>query len=304
MMKENLWANNWSSGIVTQLSVSRRWLGIRHSRTSYHVLQSEFTETTRERSGYMMRCGLVTGGGKPRYEFSMREKEIADFFLGGSWNYRVVQRLLSSDKTQLTQFQGDKKAWPVYLTIGNISKKICCQPSTHATILVGYLPVAKLDCLSEGIHLLQGYRLFHHCMAMIFGVLVQAGREGVEMVCADGWIRLVFILLAAYVADYPEQCLVGCCMENWCPRCTVNPSDWGSPDESPCCDKEETLEFLDKHQRGRDPPRFEKLAYVPCIILSGLSSFTVTSSIVSLQISFISFIKVFLRIILFLGACK
>ena len=98
----------------------------------------------------------------------------------------IAALILSSDKTQLTQFQGDNKAWPVYLTIKNISKKIHRQPSTHATILVGYLPVAKLDCFSEGIRLLQGYRLFHHFMVMIFGVLVQAGREGVEMVCADG----------------------------------------------------------------------------------------------------------------------
>ena len=104
----------------------------------------------------------------------------------------IAALILSSDKTQLTQFQGDKKAWPVYLTIGNISKKIRRQPSTHATILVGYLPVAKLDCFSEGNRSLQGYRLFHHCMAMIFSALVQAGREGVEMVCADGWIRLQF----------------------------------------------------------------------------------------------------------------
>ena len=171
----------------------------------------------------------------------------------------IAALILSSDKTQLTQFQGDKKAWPVYLTIGNISKKIRRQPSTHATILVGYLPVAKLDCFSEGIRSLQGYRLFHHCMAMIFGGLEQAGREGVKMVCADGWIRLVFILLAAYVADYPEQCLVGCCMENRCPRCIVNPSDRGSPDEYPFRDKEETLELLKKHLSGRDPPKFERI---------------------------------------------
>jgi hypothetical protein len=147
----------------------------------------------------------------------------------------------------------------VYLTIGNISKKIRRQPSTHATILVGYLPVAKLDCFSEGTRSLQGYRLFHHCMEMIFGCLVQAGKEGVEMVCADGWVRRVFVILAAYVADYPEQCLVGCCMENRCPRCTVDPTERESPLESRGRDKIETLELLTKHQQGRDPPQFEKI---------------------------------------------
>ncbi|KAJ7791891.1 hypothetical protein B0H14DRAFT_2395262 [Mycena olivaceomarginata] len=32
--------------------------------------------------------------------------------------------IVSSDKTQLSQFSGDKTAWPVYLTIGNISKDL------------------------------------------------------------------------------------------------------------------------------------------------------------------------------------
>jgi hypothetical protein len=147
----------------------------------------------------------------------------------------------------------------VYLTIGNISKKIRRQPSTHATILVGYLPVAKLDCYSEGSRSVQGYRLFHHCMRIIFECLINAGTKGVEMVCADGWIRLVFLILAAYVADFPEQCLVGCCMENRCPRCTVNPKDRGSPVESRFRDMKETLELLTKHQQGRDPPQFKKI---------------------------------------------
>ena len=32
----------------------------------------------------------------------------------------VAPIILSSDKTKLSQFRGDKSAWPVYLTIGNI----------------------------------------------------------------------------------------------------------------------------------------------------------------------------------------
>ena len=119
--------------------------------------------------------------------------------------------------------------------------------------------MAKLDCYSEGTRSLQGYRLFHHCMRMIFECLIEAGKKGVEMVCADGWIRLVFLILAAYVADFPEQCLVGCCMENRCPQCTVNPKDRGSPVECRLRDMKETLELLTKHQQGRDPPQFERI---------------------------------------------
>ena len=58
----------------------------------------------------------------------------------------------------------------------------------HATILVAYLPVAKLECYGEGNHSLQGYRLFHHHMGKVFESLIKAREEGVEMVCADGWV--------------------------------------------------------------------------------------------------------------------
>jgi hypothetical protein len=34
----------------------------------------------------------------------------------------IAPIILSSDKTQLSHFRGDKSAWPVYLTIGNIAK--------------------------------------------------------------------------------------------------------------------------------------------------------------------------------------
>ena len=71
------------------------------------------------------------------------------------------------------------------------------QPSTHATILIGYLPVMKLDCYNEATRSVQGYQLFHHCMGMIFRSLIKARVEGVEIVYADGWIQHVYVILAA-----------------------------------------------------------------------------------------------------------
>ena len=94
-------------------------------------------------------------------------------------------------------------------------------------------------------------------MGLILNSLIDAGDHSVEICCADGFVRRVFPILAAYVADYPEQCLVACCMENRCPRCRVKPTDRGSPEERMLRDVKKTLETLTKHQQGRDPPNFE-----------------------------------------------
>jgi len=170
----------------------------------------------------------------------------------------IAPIILSSDKTQLSVFQGNKQAWPVYLTIGNISKEVRRQPSSHATILVGYLPVAKLECFQEATRSLAGYHLFHYCMSKIFAALIKAGKEGVDITCGDGLIRLFYLILAAYVADFPEQCLVACCMENRCPKCVTNRDERGDYVNSLYRDQKTTLDILEEHRKGGDPAKFDQ----------------------------------------------
>ena len=58
----------------------------------------------------------------------------------------VAPIVLASDKTQLTAFGGDKKAWPVYLTISNIAKERRCQVCNILAIHKLVLGICKCDC--------------------------------------------------------------------------------------------------------------------------------------------------------------
>ncbi|KIO16784.1 hypothetical protein M407DRAFT_12650 [Tulasnella calospora MUT 4182] len=139
----------------------------------------------------------------------------------------VAPVILASDKTQLSTFGGDKSAYPVYLTLGNIAKNVRRQPSQRATILLGYLPVPTLSCCSTTTRQLKGYEVFHACMARLLQPMIKAGKNGVSILCCDGRKRRVFPLLAAYCADHPEQCQVACCPENRCPKGTIGRDDRG-----------------------------------------------------------------------------
>jgi hypothetical protein len=72
----------------------------------------------------------------------------------------IAPIILASDKTSLSQFRGDKSAWPVYMSIGNIAKAKRRQVSARATVIIRYLPAGKLnvkDCGMPGAYnLLEG----------------------------------------------------------------------------------------------------------------------------------------------------
>jgi hypothetical protein len=153
--------------------------------------------------------------------------------------------------------KGDKSAWPVYLTIGNIEKGTRSKPSSHATILIGYLPVPSLEGFLPSTKSVAGFRLFHACMAQLLRPLVAAGRDGVRMTCADGHVRHVFPILAAYVADHPEQVLVVNCKDNFCPKCLVSPDRRGENIYSDPRDPLRTKTILEHKESGRNAAGFK-----------------------------------------------
>jgi len=48
---------------------------------------------------------------------------------------------MMSDRTHLLNFAGNKKAWTVYMTIGNLSEKIRQIAPTQIVVIVAPLPI-------------------------------------------------------------------------------------------------------------------------------------------------------------------
>ncbi|KAI0292756.1 hypothetical protein BC826DRAFT_954755 [Russula brevipes] len=163
----------------------------------------------------------------------------------------VVPVILSTDKTRLTNLSGDQQAWPVYLSLGNISKSLRRRPSSHTTVLVGYLPVVKMHQISEKDRSVEIYRLFHHSMRCVLRPMQDAGSQGTDVVCGDGVVRRVYPILVSYIADFPEQCLVACCKESRCPRCMVPADEREYPGPYTLRRQDTTLNALQGH-RMRD----------------------------------------------------
>ncbi|THU83171.1 hypothetical protein K435DRAFT_931456, partial [Dendrothele bispora CBS 962.96] len=93
-----------------------------------------------------------------------------------------------------------------------------------ACVLIAYLPVDKAVPQSGDTPAdvkCKTYQIFHDAMRVVLQPLSDAGKEGVRLTGGDGEVRIVHPILAAYVADYPEQCLVTLAKYGTCPRCRV-----------------------------------------------------------------------------------
>ena len=140
----------------------------------------------------------------------------------------VIPVIISSDKTQLTVF-GNKTAYPVYMTLGNLPKDIRCKPSRRGQILLAYLPTSRLlHISSKAARRRTLANLFHACMSRVLAPLAAAGVDGIELTSGDGKTRRGHPIVATYVGDYPEQVLVTGCKTGECPKCPLPRDEIGS----------------------------------------------------------------------------
>jgi hypothetical protein len=124
-----------------------------------------------------------------------------------------VPSIFTSDRTHLSNFAGDKKEWPVYMTIGNLSSKIRQMPSTHSIVMVALLLIQiKNDNIlqkrmddqrhtnREVLNEVLGWVL--HTLTFKQNPCAESGYYNV--LCAHGNFRCCKPVLAAWLANCSE----------------------------------------------------------------------------------------------------
>ncbi|KZT55024.1 hypothetical protein CALCODRAFT_437726, partial [Calocera cornea HHB12733] len=181
---------------------------------------------------------LVFGPEKHYVDMDKEYRLLSEMWTGNWWwrlqtqlpvGATIIPLILGSDKTLLTQHSGDRYGYPIYLSIGNLPKAVRKTPSQRGTLLLGYLPTNKFESigLSEESAKLARHRLFHHCISYILKDTIPAAKDGVLWAAGDGLVRRCFPILGAWMADYPEQCLVTCTRYLRCPIGSISYRNMG-----------------------------------------------------------------------------
>ncbi|KAG8722217.1 hypothetical protein FRC08_005575 [Ceratobasidium sp. 394] len=128
----------------------------------------------------------------------------------------VAAIMLGSDATQLGTFS-TKKAWMLYMWLGNMSKYERCKPSSKSCFDLAHIPslpdsikdiITKLNGRAPPSALLTHLRreLMHAIfLELLDDEFLHAWRHGIVIKCADGITRRVFPRIFTYSADYPER---------------------------------------------------------------------------------------------------
>jgi hypothetical protein len=147
-----------------------------------------------------------------------------------------VPIILGSNKTTVSVATGQNEYWPLYMSIGNVYNNVR-RSHRGALVPIAFLsiPKGKFFCFLQPPCLIQYHpavnadaddadfrkyrrQIFHKSLSQILSSL-RPGMTTPEIVrCPDNHFRRVVYGIGPYIADYPEQILLSCIVQGWCPR--------------------------------------------------------------------------------------
>ncbi|KAF8424430.1 hypothetical protein BGX38DRAFT_1107338 [Terfezia claveryi] len=133
----------------------------------------------------------------------------------------LVPVILTSDQTFLTNFSGDKKLWPLFMSIGNIPSHVRNKPTAQAWILIGLLLIGPKR--TKGI---KGFSTKEQEYDALRG-------GGYEVACADEKVRNCVPILSCWLADHMENVTIHGIKTNRYPICIATKSQLGMLSKTP-----------------------------------------------------------------------
>jgi Plavaka transposase len=148
----------------------------------------------------------------------------------------LVPIILGSDKTTVSVATSHNEYHPLYLSIGSVHNNIH-QAHCGTVVLIAFLAIPKSRYNVLRSRLTIDYhptadkshakdvqfckfqrQLFHSTLLKILQSL-KPGMTTPEVVrCFDDHFRRAIYSLGTYIADYPEQALLTCIVQGWCPQ--------------------------------------------------------------------------------------
>ncbi|KAG2088366.1 uncharacterized protein F5147DRAFT_748442 [Suillus discolor] len=177
----------------------------------------------------------------PRQVYGNNHERVFGDFMSGNWAWNQCNELsedpechsamfvpviLGSDKTTVSVATGNNEYYPLYISNRNVHNNIR-RAHVNAVSLVGFLAIPKSDREHQNDQEFRDFRrhLFHRSLEAILSSLRPTMTTPEVTLCPDGHYRRAIYGLGPYIADYPEQCLLSCIVQGWCPRCTASRKD-------------------------------------------------------------------------------
>ncbi|EAU88020.1 hypothetical protein CC1G_12172 [Coprinopsis cinerea okayama7 len=134
--------------------------------------------------------------------------------------------VMGSDKTTVSIATGQNDFYPLYASLGNVHNSVR-RAHRNAVALIGFLAIPKTSREYANDPKFRHFRrqLFHTSLRHILSSLEPYMTTPRITRCGDGYFRRVIYGLGPYIADYPEQALLACIVQGWCPICTAPSND-------------------------------------------------------------------------------
>ncbi|KAF7333067.1 hypothetical protein MVEN_02371300 [Mycena venus] len=169
----------------------------------------------------------------PKRIFKDGKRQFVDLF-SGNWVWEQADKIAAdpechgalyvpgvfgSDKTTVSVGTGNTEFYPFYGGIGNVDNAVR-KAHREALSVMAFLSIPKTTRQYAKSKEFRKFRrqLFHSSIARILQPLKPYMTRPRITRCADGHFRRAIYGLGPYIADYPEQALLTCIVQGYCPR--------------------------------------------------------------------------------------